>query len=327
MELACVRSGTRLADSEAMAVAAHYEPNPGDVVAGKYVLHEQIAEGGMGLVFIADQPALARQVAIKMMRGHLAKDPKFVRRFHEKAVAASRVAHPNSVAIIDYGITFTKLPFIVMELVRGRTLTQVLREDRCIAAAKAIGVVDQVLAGVAAAHEAGVIHADLKSDNVLIERRADGNEYVKIADYGLACMFEGESASGDRDAISGTPEYMAPEIVVGARPSRASDVYAVGVILYELLTGTTPFAGGTSPEIMLCHVDGLVVPPSLRRLDPTLATSLDRVVLRALDKSPESRFPDANTFRIALRGVAEESEPVARSARGTEPTHRARARG
>ena len=277
---------------------------PGAVVAGKYVVRARIGEGGMGVVYEADQPALARSVAIKLIRRELAANPAHVRRFREEAIAASRVAHPNTVAVIDRGETPDGTAFIVMELVRGRSLRELARGDRGLEVPRLLLLVDQVLAGLGAAHAEGVVHADIKPDNILVEVRHDGTDHVKIADFGLARMHDRRAdRTSERTEISGTPEYIAPEVVRGERPTPASDLYGVGIILYELLTGATPFVGGSAQDIMRRQVDDLVVPPSLRRPSRNISLALDRVVLRALAKDPRERFADAAMFSLAIRSA------------------------
>jgi len=178
--------------------------------------------------------------------------------------------------------------------------------EESIPLARAVDLVDQILAALAATHAAGVIHGDVKSDNFLVES-IDGRDHVTLIDFGLA-RIAGASGDCDQEAgevmVSGTPEYMAPEVIAGDAPVYASDLYGAGVILYELLTGAPPFLGATAREVMLRHADDDVVPPSQRRPDRGIPTAVDRVVLRALDKQPGARFPDAAGFARELRAAA-----------------------
>ncbi|HEX2688734.1 MAG TPA: serine/threonine-protein kinase [Kofleriaceae bacterium] len=282
----------------------------GDVLEGKYVLRDRIGEGGMGSVFLADQPALERTVAIKVLHPELVACPAQIRRIREEAIAASHVRNPHCVGVIDCSVLPDGAPYIVMQHVPGRPLGRIIAEEP-IPLARAVELVLQILNALGATHDSGIIHADVKSDNFLVEVTRDG-DHVTLIDFGLA-RFEGSPACVDLEdgkvMVSGTPEYMAPEVVRGAPPIRASDLYGVGVILYEILTGTTPFGGGTTMEIMLRHARDIVVPPSLRRPDRDIPLALDQVVLRALAKRPDARFPDAATFAQALRLAASTSQP------------------
>jgi len=279
-------------------------PRPGDVLGGKYVLRERLGEGGMGTVFLADQPALARTVAIKLLHPRHAANHELASLFREEAVAASRVRHPNSVAVIDCSIA-DGLPYIVMENVGGRSLGRIIVEEH-VPMARAVDLVLQILAALEAAHASGVVHADVKSDNFLVAQQG-AVEHVTLIDFGLA-RIDGQQLKlhGERGerVVSGTPEYMAPETIRGKPVTAAADLYAVGVILYELLTGVTPFTGATTSEIMTHQVHDLVVPPSLRRADREIPTGLDEIVLRALHKLPEARYASASAFATALRGVS-----------------------
>lgn len=272
---------------------------PGDVLAGKYVLGECIGVGGMGTVFLAEDPSLARDIAIKILHPHLASDAMFVHRFRDEAIAASRVQHRGAVAVIDFGVAAGGAPFIAMELVPGRPLGRILSEE-VIPLRRALGIFDQILDVLDAAHACEIVHGDVKSDNFMVDQQARGDA-VKLIDFGLAHLHGALSNPG---FLAGTPEYMAPELVHGAPPTRASDLYGAGVILYEMLTGATPFAGGPTSEILRRQVEEAVIPPSLSRPDRDIPAVLDRIVLRALDKDPGARFASAQGLRVVLAGVA-----------------------
>lgn len=278
---------------------------PGDVVDGKYVLRERIGQGGMGSVFLADQPALQRSVAIKVLHPDFASIPAHARRLHDEAVIACHVRSPHCVEVFDSGALPDGTPYIVMEHVPGRPLGRIIA-DEPISLSRALDLFDQVLHAVAATHHSGIVHGDVKSDNFLVEL-VDGVDHVTLIDFGLAEAVA-TPARVDRESseimISGTPEYMAPERIAGDPASPASDLYGAGVILYELLTGTTPFGGGTAMEIMVRQTRDKVVPPSQRRPERAIPPVIDRIVLRALEKRPEARFADAATFAHALRAAA-----------------------
>jgi serine/threonine-protein kinase len=282
---------------EDVGMVAADGPKPGDVLAGKYVLRERLGEGGMGRVFLADQPALARSVAIKVLLPQLRSHQWIARRFREEAIAASRVKHPGAISVIDCHLS-AGVPFIVMEHVDGRPLGHLIAEQE-IPLPRALAIVDRILDVVAAVHAAGVVHGDIKSDNLLVDERRDG-DVVTLIDFGLA-RFDGSWT--ETDWVSGTPDYMAPELARGQPPTPSSDVYGVAVVLYELLTGKTPFGGGTAAEILTRQIEDVVIPPSLRQPAREIPTALDAIVMRALAKDPEVRFADAEELRRALRTV------------------------
>lgn len=281
---------------------------------GKYVLGDVLGVGGMGMVYLASQPALQRTVAVKILRPDLTDDLRMQRHFRSEALAAARVSHPSLVAMFDVGKTEDGRPFLVMEYVAGRLLGDMVRE-RPVPLHRAREIVTQILAALAEVHRAGIVHADVKADNVMVESTRQGDDRVRVVDFGLARITtapdqapldappdEASVTGGDgRRYVSGTPEYMAPEVISGEPPTAAADLYGVGVILYELLTGTTPFGGGSVVDIITRHLTDPVVPPSLLRPDRYLPPALDEVVARALEKSPADRFPDADAFAAALR--------------------------
>ncbi|HEY8141757.1 MAG TPA: serine/threonine-protein kinase, partial [Kofleriaceae bacterium] len=273
---------------------------PDDLFGERYALGELIGEGGMGRVFRAEQRASCQSVAVKFLRPSLAGDADMLRRFHTEVRAASLLSHPNLVAVIDYGVAVPGGPFLVMEYVHGTSLTDLLYNDGPLAPRRAAGLLDQILAALEAAHGAGVIHADIKSDNILVESSSRGDG-VKIIDFGLARLRRrADVASSREELLCGTPEYLAPEVIGGRAPAAASDLYAAGIILFELLTGTTPFAGGTSRQVLKRQLTESVMPPSLRRPDRPIPAALEQVVLQALAKDPTARFADATSFRGAL---------------------------
>jgi serine/threonine protein kinase len=276
--------------------------NPGDVIDGRYVLRERIGQGGMGGVFVADQLALDRSVAIKLLQPGLVGVPDLIRRMHDEATLASHVRSPHCVGVFDWGVLPDGTPYIVMEYIPGRSLARIIA-DEAISLERALDLFDQILSALAATHCSGIVHGDVKSDNFLVER-VNGTEHVTMIDFGLARITGAPSDVADELTISGTPEYMAPEVAAGDRPLAASDLYGGGVILYELLTGTTPFRGGTATEIMVRQARDPVIPPSECRPDRGISPEIDRVVLEALGKRPDARFADAAAFARKLRAAA-----------------------
>jgi hypothetical protein len=215
-------------------------------------------------------------------------------------MSASRLNHPNCVSIIDYGQAPDGLLYLAMEYVKGPTLTQLLVNEHPISVERVIDLVCQSLAGIEEAHLAGVVHADLKSDNIIVDQRRANIDLVKIVDFGIARLVTGVREAEDR-SISGTPEYMAPEVISGAPPSFASDIYAVGIILYELLAEKTPFFAGTTTEILTNHLKAQ--PTMLTQRRDNVPRELDAVIAKALAKHPSDRYASAAEMRESLLGI------------------------
>ena len=272
----------------------------GRVLGDKFKLTACIGIGGSGAVYRADQMALGRTVAVKILNEELSADTRMIKRFRDEAMSASRLNHPNCVSIIDYGQAQDGLLYLAMEYVKGPTLTQLLVNENPLPVDRVVDIVMQALSGIEEAHLAGVIHADLKSDNIILDQRRAGVDVVKIVDFGIARLVNVVRDPDDR-SISGTPEYMAPEVITGSPPSFASDVYAVGIILYELLAYKTPFFAGTTTEILSNHLKAMI--PTLSSRREQVPRELDAIVARALAKHPEDRFVSAADMRAALGKV------------------------
>lgn len=266
---------------------------------GPYEVSSVIGAGGMGVVYEAH--CRNQRFAVKVLHPQRAADPRAQRRFRDETIAGSIVQHTNIARTLGHG-DVDGMPYLVMERVCGEPLGIQVQRDGAPSLRRGIILVRQILAGLGALHAAGIVHGDVKSDNVLVEQADDGSSHALLIDLGLAHVQFGDDShrdDPDGDVVSGTPEYMAPEVVEGQGSSMSSDLYAVGAILYELITGRTPFAGGTPDEIARRHVEDEVVPPSLRR-DDHVPPILDRIVLEALAKDPARRFPTADAFSAAL---------------------------
>lgn len=259
---------------------------------GQYQVGELLGQGGMGQVHAARHRS-GRAVVIKRVRNTLSSDELLVARLADEARLLRAVSHPNVVRVLDHGFDHDGRPFLVMDRVHGTSLYDVINARGPLPLERLATIAAQLLAGLAAIHAAGIVHADLTSSNVLI----DELDIVTIIDFGLA---RATSASPDpADQIAGTPAYMAPETSAGASPTFAGDVYAAATIVYEMLTGTTPYSGHISTVLarQLCEP---VEPPSQRAPDRDISPAIDRVVLRALDRSPDARYPGATAFAEAL---------------------------
>jgi serine/threonine protein kinase len=269
----------------------------GEVIGGAYVLQDLLGVGGMGLVYGALHRSIDRVVVIKVPRPDLVDDRMVRQRFRIEALAGARVAHPNVARVLDYGEQH-HLPYLVMEHACGARLGTLVNETMSIA--NAVDVVSQLLRGLAEIHVAGVVHGDIKSDNVIVEISRDGQLRPRLIDFGLARLLGEDSWRLDTSVV-GTPEYLAPELILGAQPTIASDLYAVGVMLYELLTGATPFLGGSHADTMNRHLSDFARPVSAHRTEVSVA--LEQIVECALAKVPSNRFIDASSFLAALEAA------------------------
>jgi len=270
---------------------------------GQYQLGELLGQGGMGQVHAARHRS-GRAVVIKRVRNTLSSDQLLAERLADEARLLRAVSHPNVVRVLDHGIGHDGRPFLVMDRAHGTPLYDVIAARGPLPLDRLAAIASQLLAGLAAIHAAGIVHADLTSSNVLV----DEVDIVTIIDFGLARAM---SASPDTaDQIAGTPAYMAPEMIAGAYPTIAGDVYAAATIVYEMLTATTPYSGHISTILarQLCEP---VEPPSQRAPDRGISPAIDGVVLRALDQSPDARYPSATAFAEALdAALAGRPEPA-----------------
>jgi serine/threonine-protein kinase len=264
----------------------------GLVLEGRYRLEERLARGGMSTVYAATDLRLHKTVAVKVMAEHLAHDPTFVDRFTREARAAAMLSHPNVVGVSDQG-SDQGLVFLVMELVRGRTLRDLLTARGRLTVAEAFAVLEPVLSGLTAAHRAGIVHRDIKPENVLIG--VDG--VVKVADFGIARAMS-EASMTVTGTTLGSVHYFSPEQARGDEVTGASDVYSLGIVLYEMLTGRRPFEGDSAAGVALKRLTDDPVPPSAWRAVPP---GLEAIVMRSLQRDPADRYPDATALADALR--------------------------
>jgi serine/threonine-protein kinase len=308
---ACPSDGALLRADATVASPMPVDPLVGLTLDGKYRLDERLGKGGMGTVYRATHLLIDRPVAIKVLNPHFVEDEEAQERFRREARAAGRLQHQNAVAVTDFGRTQDGLVYIVMELLIGRSLKEVLAREAPLDAARAVSLMLQISAAVAAAHEARVIHRDLKPGNIFVVQRKHAPPVVKVLDFGIAKL-AAEAIEDEEDeqqtltkvgVMIGTPRYMSPEQCDGAKLTPASDVYSLGIILYEMLTGTTPFSGSTALAIAMKH--SKEVPRAPREFVASIPAPLEEVVLHALEKNPGDRPPDAGAFRRELYETAE----------------------
>ena len=269
------------------------DPVVGTLVDNRYAVTSRIARGGMSTVYLAVDQRLDREVALKVLHPHLAADENFLGRLGREAKAAARLSHPHVVGVLDQG-NDGNTAYLVMEYIKGHTLRDVLRDRGALPPRLALALIDPVVEGLGAAHAAGFIHRDVKPENVLI---ADDGR-IKIGDFGLARAVTSSTSTG---ALIGTVAYISPELVLGKPADARSDVYSVGIMLYEMLTGRQPFEGEVPIQVAYQHVNGMVGPPS--DLVPRLAGEVDELVQWCTANDPENRPVDGNALLQELRHI------------------------
>ena len=274
---------------------------------GGYVVLEPIGTGGMGRVYRGEQSALGRTVAVKVVHQHLLGDENTAARFVTEARAASRLNHPNSVAVIDFGKTDDGQLYLVMEFLRGRDLAHILHTESPMPFRRTVNLLRQVLAALAQAHDMGIIHRDLKPENVILEPGRGGVDFVKVVDFGLAKILEQDGGANltRPGIVCGTPDYMAPEQGRGDAIDARTDLYAVGIILYACLTGRLPFEADAPTQVVLMHLTVPAPDPRVTCPERRIPNELAEVCLKALEKEPAARFQDADSFSAALLQVQE----------------------
>src|SRR4051812_27118925 len=270
------------------------ELEAGTVVDGRYSIISRLGSGGMADVYCAQDLQLGRKVALKLLYRRFAEDEQFVERFKREASAAAGLQHPHVVGVYDRG-EYDGTYYIAMEYLEGRSLKQIVQEEGPLDPERAIDVVVQILRASRFAHQRGVIHRDIKPHNVIV----DDEGRVKVTDFGIARA--GASDMTETGAIMGTAAYLSPEQAQGHAVSAASDMYSIGIVLYEMLTARLPFEAESAVTIALKQVNDQPVPP--RALNPEISPELEDVVLQALQKDPTHRFADADAFIAALEEV------------------------
>jgi serine/threonine-protein kinase len=327
--------GDPAAGPDGQSAEGPVDPLIGSTIAGKFQIEALLGAGAMGRVFRARQLTLDKPVAIKVLNASLAADPTFVARFAREARAAARLDHPNSIRVFDFGREPDGLFYIAMELVAGNDLATEMDERGPMPVDRIADILGQILAALSVAHEMGVLHRDLKPANVLILRRKDDEgrpiDVAKVCDFGIAKIVDSSSEAGAERAgthpltaglVVGTPEYMAPEQARGAPVDARADLYAVGIMLYQMLTARVPFACDTPLGTVIKHVTERPARPSAIR--PDVDPTLEAICLRALEKNPVDRFQTASEMRLALLEAARRPSaaglPTADAAADTSPS-------
>ncbi len=264
----------------------------GTLLSDRYRVEERLAGGGMGSVYSAIDERLARRVAVKVLKEGLADDPRFVERFRREARAAGALSHPNVAGVYDFAEDVGR-HYMVMELAQGRDLSWVLREEGPLSPERSARIGAQIARALAHAHAAGVVHRDIKPANVIVGE----SDRVKVTDFGIARAV-GDSSLTATGSMLGTAHYISPEQASGSEVGPRSDIYSLGIVVYEMLTGTLPYTGDSAIAVAMRHVAEEVPAPSA--LNPKVPSSLDAFVARATAKNPQDRFPDADVMATAL---------------------------
>ncbi|HZH30647.1 MAG TPA: serine/threonine-protein kinase [Pyrinomonadaceae bacterium] len=304
----CPHDGATLRADTTIAAPSLSDPFAGRVLDDKYRLDSRLGEGGMGTVYRATHLLIDRPVAVKVLHQRFVEDEAAQERFRREARAAGRLRHTNAVTVTDFGRTSDGCVYIVMELLEGRNLRELLAFESPLESGRAVALMSQVAAAVEAAHESGVIHRDLKPANIFIVQPKNAPPLVKVLDFGIAKLAADSGNDSEQHALTltgvmiGTPRYMSPEQCDGAHLTPAADVYSLGIILYEMLTGATPFTGASPLAVALQHSSKPPRRPT--ELVANIPPELERVVLHALEKNPHNRPPDAGAFRSELLAAA-----------------------
>lgn len=279
----------------------------GKLIQDRYRVESVLAKGSMGVVYKAVQELIGREVAIKVLHGYLVADDESIKRFHKEAKAASRLNHPNITTLYDYGVLSSGQPYIVMDLLRGQSLAEVLKERDYLPYDEALVIFKQVCEAMQEAHQRGVIHRDIKPENIMLDYGERGLT-VKVVDFGIAKFVQEQDDTIGKitktGTVCGSPTYMSPEQCDDNQVDHRSDIYSLGIVVYETITGKVPFAGADIYNVMTMHVKD--PPPRLKTVRPDLdlPPHLEAVLDRALAKYPEDRFQSAMEFYDAFAGTA-----------------------
>ena len=276
----------------------------GRVLAGRYQINGFIGEGGMSRVWRALDQNTGKNVAVKVLREEYSEDESFIRRFDREAQAASRMSHPNIVNLLDVGVEEDGTRYLVMEYVQGKTLKRFIQESGALRPEIAAQIIIRVLAALQHAHQNGVVHRDIKPQNILIDKEGT----VKVADFGIARMANAQTVNQTDESVMGSVYYFSPEQARGAAVDARSDIYSVGVVFYEMLTGKVPFTGDSPVAIAMQHLQTAPIPPA--EVNPSVSSALDFVVLHAMEKKPRRRYQTAEEMLRDVRLAMEHPDTI-----------------
>ncbi len=305
----CPRDGSTIFTSASMASEVTLPTPMRDALLGQrlgdYEVQQVVGEGGMGIVYRGLQPVIQKNVAIKVLRREVSGDALLVKRFLSEARAVTAIGHRNIIDVFTMGELADGRPYIVMEFLDGVPLDKYLKERAPLPPLEAVDLLLDIAAPLQAAHAAGIIHRDLKPSNVFLVKQSDGTRYLKLLDFGLAKQsFDGQSAQTSAMMVTGTPDYMSPEQARGAEVSPRSDLYALGVMLFEMVTGTIPFKGATPMDVLIKHVQA--EPPAPSSVVNGIPESIDRLVLSLMSKKATDRLAPTEKVRSELKRIQKE---------------------
>ncbi len=267
--------------------------NQSTLLNDRYRLLEPLGSGGMALVYKSIDEMLERTVAVKILREDYARDENFRERFKHEAKSAANLSHPNIVTVYDFGLDEDQV-FIVIEYIDGKDLKSLIREKSCFSTEDTVGLIAQACAGIGYAHRAGLVHCDIKPHNMLVSK----DFRLKVTDFGIARAMATIHPDEKSEIVWGSPHYFSPEQAAGGAPSPASDVYSLGVIIYEMLTGRLPFEASEATELARMHRDEIPLPP--RQLNPDIPEPLEEITLKVLSKEPAARYRTADQLGRVL---------------------------
>ncbi len=272
---------------------------------GNYMVRQKLGEGGMGAVYLAEHPTIGKKVALKVLHAEFAADASVVSRFFTEAKAVNDIGHPNIVDIVDYGMITNaqgeQLVYFFMEFLPGHTLTDLIRAESALPVDRALNITIQVADALAASHKCNIVHRDLKPDNIMLAQRGRERDFVKLLDFGIAKLTGDQPGAQKTRAglVMGTPAYMSPEQCEGrGQIDHRSDIYSLGVVIYEMVTGRVPFYGEGFGEILVQHLTARPVPPCSIKAD--IPKQVELIVLKCMEKAPEKRFPNMDEMVKAL---------------------------
>lgn len=292
----CPEEGTLLIDMQSSSKLP--EDLTGYRLFGDYVLKKKLGEGGMGAVYLGENTAIDQRIAIKVLHPESAGSDEIIQRFNREARAISRLTHPNTIRVFIFGKTSDPLIYLAMEYVDGKSLRDVIFKEKHLTELRAINIMRQTLHALAEAHDLGVVHRDLKPDNIMLTKFRGVDDFVKVLDFGIAKVQEKDGEEQRKltqaGVVYGTPEYLSPEQAKGKNIDHRSDLYAMGIILYEMVTGQVPFNGNTPLAILTGHVYQKPAEPSSIRGD--LSPGMQQIIMKALEKDANNRYQNAMEF-------------------------------
>ena len=296
----CPKDGTRLLpDGEAAASLV------GQVIAGRYRLTRLLGQGGMGEVYAAEHVHITKRVAVKVLHPEIGSNPEALARFKQEAQSASSIGHDNIVLIDDFGQMDDGRFYLCMEFLEGASLAEEMAIPGAMESVRALSLMLQVCDGLSAAHKKGIVHRDMKPENVFITRRSDGEELVKILDFGIAKVSGTDENQGltKTGTVFGTPHYMSPEQALGQKLDHRADVYSMGVMLFEVFTGQVPFKAESFMGILSQHITKPPPAPSTMTPGRSIARPIEAIILKAMSKEPDKRHGTMAELRVELHEV------------------------